>query len=314
MPRVKIGPALPDRGTVAVEIAQLRDLDISELRNRWHTVFGRRPPVHLPRHLLFRVLAYRVQADHFGDLDSEYQRLLDRSKYPEEPGQRATDLGGRTAELRPGTVLGREWNGRMHRVAVLAEGFAWNGQTYPSLNGTNLTKVDEAKIGKWAQGAAWSRDGKSLLAQSMVDNALSILSFDGNSLKITGQIKVKGGPAGVCTENSGSDVLVVQPADEHMRRNTSDPLNRTRYRGILVQGPMCARRQLLWFAVTRHPTAVWLAQQIVEAFPWETAPTYLVRDNDGACGPIFRRRVRAMGIRDRPISPARPGRTRMRNG
>lgn len=42
------------------------------------------------------------------------------------------------------------------------------------------------------------------------------------------------------------------------------------------------RRQLLWFAVTRHPTAEWLAQQIVEAFPWNTAPVYLVRDNDGA--------------------------------
>ena len=66
------------------------------------------------------------------------------------------------------------------------------------------------------------------------------------------------------------------------------------------------RRQFLWFAVTRHPTAEWLAQQIVEAFPWETAPTYLVRDNDGAYGPIFRRRVRAMGIRDRPISPRSP--------
>ena len=64
------------------------------------------------------------------------------------------------------------------------------------------------------------------------------------------------------------------------------------------------RRQLLWFAVTRHPTAEWLAQQIVEAFPWETAPTYLVRDNDGAYGPVFTRRVRAMGIRDRPISTA----------
>src|SRR5262249_53945176 len=61
------------------------------------------------------------------------------------------------------------------------------------------------------------------------------------------------------------------------------------------------RRQLLWFAVTRHPTAEWLAQQIVEAFPWDTAPTYLVRDNDSAYGPAFTRRVRAMGIRDRPI-------------
>jgi transposase InsO family protein len=66
------------------------------------------------------------------------------------------------------------------------------------------------------------------------------------------------------------------------------------------------RRQLLWFAVTRHPTAEWLAQQIVEAFPWETAPTYLVRDTDGAYGPVFTRRVRAMGIRDRPISPRSP--------
>ena len=66
------------------------------------------------------------------------------------------------------------------------------------------------------------------------------------------------------------------------------------------------RRQLLWFAVTRHPTAEWLAQQIVEAFPWDTAPAYLVRDNDGAYGPAFRRRVRAMGIRDRPISPRSP--------
>jgi transposase InsO family protein len=66
------------------------------------------------------------------------------------------------------------------------------------------------------------------------------------------------------------------------------------------------RRQLLWFAVTRHPTAEWLAQQIVEAFPWNTAPTYLVRDNDGAYGQAFTRRVRAMGIRDRPISLSSP--------
>jgi transposase InsO family protein len=66
------------------------------------------------------------------------------------------------------------------------------------------------------------------------------------------------------------------------------------------------RRQLLWFAVTRHPTAEWLAQQIVEAFPWSTAPTYLVRDNDRAYGQAFTRRLRTMGIRDRPISPKSP--------
>jgi hypothetical protein len=71
---------------------------------------------------------------------------------------------------------------------------------------------------------------------------------------------------------------------------------------FLVMGH--GRRQLIWFAVTRHPTAEWLAQQIVAAFPWDTVPTYLVRDNDGAYGQAFTRRVRTMGIRDRPISPS----------
>jgi transposase InsO family protein len=66
------------------------------------------------------------------------------------------------------------------------------------------------------------------------------------------------------------------------------------------------RRQLLWFEVTRHPTAEWLARQMSEAFPWASAPTYLVRDNDRAYGHAFSRRVMAMGIRDRPISPRSP--------
>src|SRR5215468_10918069 len=73
---------------------------------------------------------------------------------------------------------------------------------------------------------------------------------------------------------------------------------------LLVLGH--GRRQLLWFEVTRHPTAEWLARQITEAFPWATAPTYLVRDNDCAYGHAFRSRVRAMGIRDRPISLGSP--------
>jgi hypothetical protein len=62
------------------------------------------------------------------------------------------------------------------------------------------------------------------------------------------------------------------------------------------------RRQLLWFAVTRHPTAEWLARQITEAFPWDRAPTYIVRDNDRAFASVFTRRLQAMGIRDRPTS------------
>jgi transposase InsO family protein len=66
------------------------------------------------------------------------------------------------------------------------------------------------------------------------------------------------------------------------------------------------RRQLLWFEVTRYPRAEWLPRQITEAFPWTSAPAYLVRDNDRAYEHVFTSRVRAMGIRDRPISPRSP--------
>jgi hypothetical protein len=134
MPRVKVGPAPPEKSTLDVEIAHLRDLDIRDLRARWHTAFGRRPSPHLPRHLLFRVLAYRLQADRLGDLDAESQRLLDGAGSPEDAGKRAVDLNRPTTDLSLGTMLAREWNGRMQRVAVLADGFAWNGKTYPSLS------------------------------------------------------------------------------------------------------------------------------------------------------------------------------------
>ena len=78
MPRVVIDPAVPDRDLLDNEIARLRGLDVGELRARWHTVFRRRAPPHLPRHLLFRILAYRLQADYLGDLNADTRRLLDR--------------------------------------------------------------------------------------------------------------------------------------------------------------------------------------------------------------------------------------------
>jgi transposase InsO family protein len=64
-----------------------------------------------------------------------------------------------------------------------------------------------------------------------------------------------------------------------------------------------ARRELLWLGVTAHPTAEWIAQQITEAFGWRNAPRYVVRDRDRVYGARFIQRVRAMGIRDRPIAP-----------
>jgi transposase InsO family protein len=67
-----------------------------------------------------------------------------------------------------------------------------------------------------------------------------------------------------------------------------------------------ARRELVWINVTSHPTADWIAQQITEAFPWKEAPRYLIRDRDGIYGAAVTRRLRAMGIRDKPIAPGSP--------
>ena len=131
MPRVVIGPAVPDREALNTEIARLHGLGVGELRAKWHTAFRRRAPPHLPRHLLFHILAYRLQADRLGELDADSRRLLDRigSGSSDE-----TDLNRTRTELKPGTLLTREWGGHPQRVTVLADGFSWNGKTYPSLS------------------------------------------------------------------------------------------------------------------------------------------------------------------------------------
>ena len=66
------------------------------------------------------------------------------------------------------------------------------------------------------------------------------------------------------------------------------------------------RRRLISLSVTDHPTAEWIARQITEAFPWDSAPTHLIRDRDAAYGHAVRRRLAAMGIRDHPIAPRSP--------
>ena len=134
MPRVGIGPALPDRGKLDVEIARLRDLDVNELRGRWQAAFGRPAPPHLPRHLVLRMVAYQLQAERFGDLDAQSRRRLDQTVIPQTAGPSPASVRQSISQLRPGTTLGREWNGHMQRVSVLPDGFAWNGKTYRSLS------------------------------------------------------------------------------------------------------------------------------------------------------------------------------------
>jgi len=66
------------------------------------------------------------------------------------------------------------------------------------------------------------------------------------------------------------------------------------------------RRELVWISVTTHPTAEWVARQITEAFPWNEPPRYMIRDRDRIYGAVVTRRLRAIGIRDKPITPGSP--------
>src|SRR6266850_3663281 len=100
------------------EIVHLRGLDLKGLRARWQSVLQRPAPGHLPRHLLFAIIAYRIQVDRFGDLDHETRQLLDRTGANESGtamSARLVTFDQKRTQLTPGTVLVREWDRRSQR-------------------------------------------------------------------------------------------------------------------------------------------------------------------------------------------------------
>lgn len=128
---------------VSQELADLNGLEIEALKGRWRKLSGKPAPEHLPRHLLVRLVAYRIQSIAFGDLGGPSLKLLreiaksraDRKAGKGVPTLESLELSARrTGHLAPGTVIGREHDGAMHHIMVLAEGFAWNGKTYRSLS------------------------------------------------------------------------------------------------------------------------------------------------------------------------------------
>src|SRR6267143_1946763 len=111
--------------SVEDEIMHLRGLDLKGLRARWRNVLQRPAPGHLPRHLLFAIIAYRIQADRFGDLDHETRQLLDRTDAKESGGAmsaRLVSFDQKRTELTPGTILVREWDRQSQRVMVMSDG------------------------------------------------------------------------------------------------------------------------------------------------------------------------------------------------
>src|SRR5260221_1677316 len=137
MPKERRNGRASAKTSVEDEIAHLRGLDLKGLRSRWQSVFQRTPPAHLTRHLLFTIIAYRIRADRFGDLDHETKQVLDRTVAKETgsvTSARLASIDRKRTELTPGTVLVREWDRQSQRVMVMADGFAWNGRTYDSLS------------------------------------------------------------------------------------------------------------------------------------------------------------------------------------
>ena len=130
------GASLPRNVSVLSIVADLEGHDLNGLRRQWRAHLGSAAPAHLPRWLLMRVLAYQLQSDAFGDLDKSIRRNL-RSEKDDGAGVPFDRRAAQTRQgvaLKAGALLVREWKGRLERVMILEEGFAWNGQTFGSLS------------------------------------------------------------------------------------------------------------------------------------------------------------------------------------
>ena len=166
------GASLPLDASVLSIVANLEGLDLNGLRRQWRAYLGGEPPTHLPRWLLMKVLASRLQSHAFGDLYKSIRRILRSGKEDGvcAPFDRRAPQTREGVGLKAGALLVREWKGRLERVMILEEGFAWNGQTFGSLS----------QIAKAMTGTTWNghrffglRQGKTSAADVGTDRRTS---------------------------------------------------------------------------------------------------------------------------------------------
>jgi Protein of unknown function (DUF2924) len=138
--------------SLTATVAGLADLNADQLRLQWRNRLGGTVPAHLPRWLLLKVLAYRLQADALGDLDKASLRVIRASQGATIDSASGRPFNNRTPRTRdgiglnPGALLVREWKGKLERVMVLDKGFAWNGRTFGSLS----------RVAKAVTGTSWN--------------------------------------------------------------------------------------------------------------------------------------------------------------
>jgi hypothetical protein len=161
-------PSASERETLDASVASLSRLNLDELRLQWRNHLGGIAPAHLPGWLLMRVLAYRIQAAAFGDLD---RAILRRLREPWNEGFESGDArpfvtrGPTTREgvgLKSGALMVQEWNGHPERVMILDDdGYAWNGGVYRSLS----------QVAKAITGTNWN--GHRFFGLNAVTNGIS---------------------------------------------------------------------------------------------------------------------------------------------
>jgi hypothetical protein len=132
---MSVQPGLSNRPAdpaVEAELARLAGMPIAQLRIRYREVFRGDPPTAFGPDLLRRSIAHRIQEKAYGGLSRSAQRLLDQmmKAFAAKPGGKIV----LPRRIKPGSVLVREWKGKSHRIMVLADGFAYDGETYGNLS------------------------------------------------------------------------------------------------------------------------------------------------------------------------------------
>jgi hypothetical protein len=136
--------AIQDATACREALARLPELDLGELRQQWRVLYKADASPHLSRELLLRAVAYRMQEVALGGVRPERQRQL--RQFAQQLNESQEVRIRPRPELKPGTRLVREWQGRTYEVVVLDDGFSWQGMHHRSLSA----------IARKITGTAWS--------------------------------------------------------------------------------------------------------------------------------------------------------------
>jgi len=137
-------PKRAHKPTVNEQLAALPKMERKALQSLWESLFSKPPNPALRREVLVPIIAYRLQELAFGSLKAVAERQL--LAFAHAGSQGSKPVGGLTLRPKPGTRFVREWQGKLHEVSVLPDGYEYNSETYASLS----------EIARRITGTRWS--------------------------------------------------------------------------------------------------------------------------------------------------------------